>query len=36
MASAPPRLRLGGMALANGLLVHGPRRWAAAVVDDHG
>jgi len=36
MAAAPPRLRLGGMALANGLLVHGPRRWAAAVVDDHG
>lgn len=23
--------RLGGMALANGLLVHGPRHWAAAV-----
>ncbi len=29
-------MRLGGMALANGLLVHGPRHWAAAVVDDDG
>ncbi|MGE0028922.1 MAG: DUF1385 domain-containing protein [Thermoleophilia bacterium] len=28
--------RLGGMALANGLLVHGPRHWAAAVRDDDG
>jgi uncharacterized protein YqhQ len=26
-----PRLRLGGMALRNGLLVHGPTHWAAAV-----
>ena len=26
-----PKLRLGGMALRNGLLVHGPTRWAAAV-----
>ena len=26
-----PKLRLGGMALANGLLVHGPGHWAAAV-----
>ena len=25
------RLRLGGMALRNGLLVHGPTHWAAAV-----
>ncbi len=25
------RLRLGGMALRNGLLIHGPRHWAAAV-----
>ncbi|HVW16914.1 MAG TPA: hypothetical protein VHB30_01585, partial [Solirubrobacteraceae bacterium] len=24
-------LRLGGMALGNGLLVHGPTSWAAAV-----
>ncbi len=37
MSAAPPppgppeRLRLGGMALRNGLLVHGPSRWAAAV-----
>ena len=29
---APPeKLRLGGMALRNGLLVHGPGHWAAAV-----
>src|ERR1700760_3163265 len=27
----PKRLRLGGMALRNGLLVHGPTHWAAAV-----
>ena len=27
----PGKLRLGGMALRNGLLVHGPTRWAAAV-----
>jgi uncharacterized protein YqhQ len=26
-----PKLRLGGMALRNGLLVHGPSHWAAAV-----
>ena len=33
MTSPPPRdkLRLGGMALRNGLLVHGPTHWAAAV-----
>ncbi|MFL5819951.1 MAG: DUF1385 domain-containing protein [Solirubrobacteraceae bacterium] len=33
-ADAPPtatKLRLGGMALRNGLLVHGPTHWAAAV-----
>lgn len=30
-AAAPaPKLRLGGMALRNGLLVHGPTHWAAA------
>lgn len=29
--SESPKLRLGGMALRNGLLVHGPTRWAAAV-----
>jgi uncharacterized protein YqhQ len=27
----PQKLRLGGMALRNGLLVHGPTHWAAAV-----
>jgi uncharacterized protein YqhQ len=27
----PMKLRLGGMALRNGLLVHGPSHWAAAV-----
>jgi uncharacterized protein YqhQ len=30
------RLRLGGMALRNGLLVHGPAHWAAAVRDAEG
>jgi uncharacterized protein YqhQ len=30
------KLRLGGMALRNGLLVHGPRHWAAAVRRDDG
>jgi uncharacterized protein YqhQ len=29
--SEPAKLRLGGMALRNGLLVHGPTHWAAAV-----
>jgi len=29
--SPPEKLRLGGMALRNGLLVHGPTHWAAAV-----
>ena len=28
--SPEPRLRLGGMALRNGLLIHGPTAWAAA------
>ena len=27
----PEKLRLGGMALRNGLLVHGPTHWAAAI-----
>jgi uncharacterized protein YqhQ len=27
----PERLRLGGMALRNGLLIHGPTHWSAAV-----
>src|SRR5207344_285603 len=34
MAASDPkrqRLRLGGMALRNGLLIHGPTHWAAAV-----
>ena len=30
------KLRLGGMALGNGLLVHGPTHWAAAVRDAAG
>ena len=30
------KLRLGGMALRNGLLVHGPTHWAAAVRDQAG
>jgi uncharacterized protein YqhQ len=30
------RLRLGGMALRNGLLIHGPTHWAAAVRDPAG
>lgn len=30
-AQKPERLRLGGMALRNGLLVHGPTSWAVAV-----
>jgi len=29
-AGPEPRLRLGGMALRNGLLIHGPTSWAAA------
>jgi uncharacterized protein YqhQ len=30
------RLRLGGMALRNGLLIHGPTHWSAAVRDSAG
>src|SRR5689334_15736078 len=30
------KLRLGGMALRNGLLVHGPTHWAAAIRDKNG
>lgn len=30
------RVRLGGMALANGVLVHGPKAWACAVRTDDG
>ena len=33
---AEDKLRLGGMALRNGLLVHGPTHWAASVRDDQG
>lgn len=36
MPSPAYRGRIGGMALANGLLVHGPRHWAAAIRDDDG
>jgi uncharacterized protein YqhQ len=37
MASKDPqRLRLGGMALRNGLLIHGPTHWSAAVRDSDG
>ena len=31
MAATDEKLRLGGMALRNGLLIHGPTHWAAAV-----
>jgi uncharacterized protein YqhQ len=30
------KIRLGGMALANGVLVHGPRSWAVAIRTDNG
>jgi uncharacterized protein YqhQ len=33
---ADEKLRLGGMALRNGLLIHGPTHWAAAVRDPGG
>jgi uncharacterized protein YqhQ len=33
---ASEKLRLGGMALRNGLLIHGPTHWAAAVRDPDG
>jgi uncharacterized protein YqhQ len=32
----PGKLRLGGMALRNGLLIHGPTHWAAAVRKNDG
>lgn len=35
-SDAPEKLRLGGMALRNGLLIHGPTHWAAAVRDRDG
>jgi uncharacterized protein YqhQ len=34
--AGPPRLRLGGMALRNGLLIHGPTSWAAAARAEDG
>jgi uncharacterized protein YqhQ len=36
MTTPDDKLRLGGMALRNGLLVHGPSHWAAAVRTDAG
>ena len=30
------KIRLGGMALANGVLVHGPTSWAAAIRTEDG
>jgi uncharacterized protein YqhQ len=36
MTDTPAKLRLGGMALRNGLLVHGPSHWAAAVRTEDG
>ena len=36
MTGRATKLRLGGMALRNGLLVHGPTHWAAAVRRDDG
>ena len=36
MSEKPEKLRLGGMALRNGLLVHGPTKWAAAIRDGDG
>jgi uncharacterized protein YqhQ len=35
-SNPPEKLRLGGMALRNGLLIHGPTHWAAAVRDGDG
>ena len=36
MSETETKLRLGGMALRNGLLVHGPTHWSAAVRTDSG
>lgn len=36
MSQPPPSDRIGGMALSNGLLVHGPHHWAAAVHEPDG
>jgi hypothetical protein len=32
----PDKVRLGGMALSNGVLVHGPTSWACAIRTDDG
>jgi uncharacterized protein YqhQ len=36
MGERPEKIRLGGMALQNGVLVHGPTAWAVAVRGDDG
>jgi uncharacterized protein YqhQ len=36
MAGTDEKIRLGGMALSNGVLVHGPTSWACAVRTDDG
>jgi uncharacterized protein YqhQ len=36
MSERPEKVRLGGMALQNGVLVHGPTSWAVAVRTDDG
>ena len=36
MVDTPEKIRLGGMALQNGVLVHGPTAWAVAVRTDNG
>jgi uncharacterized protein YqhQ len=36
MSEQTGQIRLGGMALRNGLLIHGPTHWAAAVRDQDG
>jgi uncharacterized protein YqhQ len=36
MPAQPEKIRLGGMALQNGVLVHGPTSWAVAVRTDEG
>jgi uncharacterized protein YqhQ len=36
MSEQSGQIRLGGMALRNGLLIHGPTHWAAAVRDSDG
>jgi uncharacterized protein YqhQ len=36
MAKKKEKIRLGGMALPNGVLVHGPHSWACAIRDEDG